>query len=230
MRAMILLLPLAVAFAGEILPLDKATLLWSSDSAEDRDAGSHFVAIHLRRDLAPLLKALEDNDPEVRRRARTAIESLLPPGPPQPPMPQEAAQQQAGQVVFLNGANGQLQGQIIVNARGRLVIAQDGGEMQQLQEKGINGIPADDPLLRQHLRLAEGRGFIIHTVQPRSDADRLGLRAFDILLSIDGRPVKQPGEVLKALAARAPSITLLREGKIVKAGVVEGEGAPGEGK
>jgi hypothetical protein len=227
MRAMILLLPLAVAFAGDGSPLEQATKRWTSDSVEERDAASRLVAIHLRRELGPVVAALGSSDPEVRRRARSALESLLPPRPPEPPLQEDL--QQAGQVFIINNAGGGLQGRIVVNARGRLII-QDGGETEQLKAKGIAGAPVDDPVMREQLGLAEGRGFAVSSVDPRSDAERLGIRANDILISIDGRPVKQPAEVATALAARGPAITLLRRGKLLKLGFKEGEGAAGEGK
>ena len=85
-------------------------------------------------------------------------------------------------------------------------------------------------MTREQLVLAEGRGFAVFSVEPRGDAERLGILANDILLSIDGRPVKQAAELLKALEARAPAITLLRRGKLLTLGAKEGEGAPGEGK
>jgi hypothetical protein len=225
MRALILLLPLAVAFAGDTSPIEAATRRWASDSAEDRDAASRLVAIHLRRELAPVVAALRSSDPEVRRRARSAIESLLPPRPPEPPVLDEPLV--AGQVIILNNAGGGGGGllQVRVNAKGRAVFV-DAGEAEQLKAKGISGQPVDDPVMREQLVLAEGRGFAVFAVEPRSDAERLGIAANDILISIDGRPVKQAGEVLKALEARAPAITLLRRGKLLKLGFKEAEGAP----
>jgi PDZ domain len=227
MRALILLLPLAVAFAGDPSPLEEATKRWASDSAEERDAASRFVATHVRRELAPLVAALQSGDPEVRRRARSALESLLPPRPPEPPVQEEPVM--AGQVIVLNNAGGGGVLQVRVNAKGRAVLV-DAGEAEQLKAKGIAGMPVDDPVMREQLALAEGRGFAVSSVEPRSDAECLGILANDILLSIDGRPVKQAADVVKALEARAPGITLLRRGKLLTLGLKEGEGAPGEGK
>lgn len=233
MRALILLLPLAVAFAGDPSPLGEAVGQWASDSAEERDAASRFVGIHIRRELAPVVEALQASDPEVRRRARAAIESLLPPRPPEPPVEEEPVG--AGQVIVINNAGGgQLQARVMLrNAKGRIIL-QDAGETEQLKAKGISGAPVDDPVMREQLGLAEGRGFAVVAVDPGSDAERLGIRTNDVLLSIDGRPVRQPAEVVTALAARAPAITLLRRGKLTTLGQKEGEGAaggkPGEGK
>lgn len=229
MRALILLLPLAVAFAGDVSPLEEATRRWSSDDSEEREGASRFVVSHLRRELGPLVKALESPDPEVRRRARTAIESLLPPRPPEPPLPQEM--QLAQRMVVINNAGGN--GVVQVRVRGgnlQGLLVEHGQEAQDLQAKGLQGAPAHDPVLREHLGLAEGRGFVVTDVEAGGLADKLGIRARDILLSIDDRPVMQAADVLRALAARAPKITLLRRGKVTHVGVVDVEGAPGAGK
>ncbi|HEX5135961.1 MAG TPA: PDZ domain-containing protein [Planctomycetota bacterium] len=232
MRALILLLPLTVAFAGGDSPLEEATRRWKSDSAEEREAASRFVAIHIRRELAPLVRALASDDPEVRHRAQAAIEALLPPRPPQPP--EEREPEIAGrQVLIFNnvgGGNGNIQARVVVNARGRMVIMEDAEEVEKLREKGITGMSVDDPVMREQLVLADGRGFAVTAVERRSEADRLGLCDNDILISIDGQPVKQAGDVLKALGKQPSEIVLLRRGKLSKLGGKESEGAPGAGE
>jgi S1-C subfamily serine protease len=135
---------------------------------------------------------------------------------------------QGAQVLVINNGGaggGLLQARVVVNARGRFVV-QDAGDTEQLKEKGIAGAPVDDPVMREQLVLAEGRGFAVSAVDPRSDAERLGIRANDILISIDGRPVKRAAEVLKALEARAPAITLLRRGELLTLVAKASEGAP----
>lgn len=227
MRALILVLPVAIALAGDTAPLENATKQWASDSAEERDRGSRAVAQHLQRELAPIVAAMGSPDPEVRRRARAALEGLLPPRPPEPPAAEP--QQQWGRVII--NQNGAQQIRLILNAQGQMILAQpDQGEIQQLKANGIMGVPVDDLLLRDQLCLAEGRGFGVIGVDAGSNAARLGIEARDILISIDGRHVKQPGEVLKGLGARSPEIKLLRRGKLITLGAIEGEGAAGEGR
>lgn len=225
MRALILLLPISLALAGPPAPLADAVKQWASDSAEERNFGSRAVAEHLARELEPVVSAMTSPDPEVRRRARSALESLLPPRPPEPPLAEPV---QWGRILVNNG--GQQQLRLRVNQQGQMVIMQDQGEMQQLQAKGIAGAPVDDPVMRDQLGLAEGRGFAVTAVTPRSQAERLGVRALDVLISIDGRPVMQAAEVLKGFDARSPEIKLLRRGKLVTLGAREGEGASGQGK
>jgi S1-C subfamily serine protease len=67
----------------------------------------------------------------------------------------------------------------------------------------------------------------VTAVGPRSEAARLGIEALDILISIDGKPVKQAVEVVRGLGARSPEIKVLRRGKLVRLG---GEGASGAGR
>ncbi|MHC4550300.1 MAG: hypothetical protein ACYTEZ_16135 [Planctomycetota bacterium] len=80
MRTPVLALVLlwAVAGADETSVLRRAVERFRSQDADDRDAASKEVRFEVRRLLAPLLAALEDDDPEVRRRAREALETLLP--------------------------------------------------------------------------------------------------------------------------------------------------------
>jgi len=64
--------------AGENEKLEKAVEQFKSEHPARRDAASRAVDEELRKMLAPLLAALEDPDPEVRRRAQRAILGLVP--------------------------------------------------------------------------------------------------------------------------------------------------------
>jgi len=228
MRALILLLPLTLALAADPAPLERAAKQWASDSAEERDAASRAVALHLNRELAPIVAAMRSPDPEVRHRARAALEALLPPRPPEPPAPEPQPQWGRGRV-FINQAGGQ-NARFVLNAQGQMILVHDQGEAEALKAKGITGMPVADPVMRDQLCLAQGRGFAVAAVDRRSDAERLGIQAKDILISMDGRPVMKSDEVLKGLAARSPEIKLLRRGKLITLGKKE-EGVPaGEGK
>ena len=79
MRALLLgLLVIVPSLAGEETSLQKAVRLFRSTDAAAREQGSRRADHVLRELLAPLLQALEDKDPEVRRRARRAILGLVP--------------------------------------------------------------------------------------------------------------------------------------------------------
>jgi hypothetical protein len=59
-------------------PLARAVELMRSDDAEARELGSRLAHDEVARFLKPLYDALEDPDPEVRRRARAALEGRIP--------------------------------------------------------------------------------------------------------------------------------------------------------
>jgi len=215
MRALILLLPLAVALAGDMDSLEEATKQWASDSAEERDFASRVVALYIRRELAPLVAALKSDDPEVRRRARDSLEGLLPPRPPEIRAPQQQIPQMGAMIINNGGAAQQLK---FVLQNGQMVLVQAQGDARQLKEKGITGRTFDDPVARAQLGIAEGRGYAVLSVARRGHAARLGIQTNDILISIDGRPVMQDDDVAKGLGARSPVIKLLRRGKLVTLG------------
>jgi hypothetical protein len=232
MRALILFLPLCAALAGDTSPLAEATRQWRSDSADDRDEASRVVRAHLERELKPLLEALKADDPEVRRRARTALEGLLPERPAdEMPAGEEAGW---GQVMFFGGGGqggGNQQIRVVVQANGQVMfVQQELAEVQALKAKGITGQPVDDPLLRDQLRLAEGRGFAVTDIDAQSEADKLGLRPRDILLAVGGRPVKQAADVAEGLKVPNPEIRLLRRGEVLVLAGKGREGAGGEGR
>ena len=79
MRALAVALLLSVPLtAGDNSSLEKAVELFRSPDAGKRAAGSQLAERELRKFLAPLLEAMEDGDPEVRRRARRSVLSLVP--------------------------------------------------------------------------------------------------------------------------------------------------------
>jgi hypothetical protein len=195
-------LPLA---AGETDRLAAAVAKFDSDRAGEREAASQAVRKLLRAELAPLLAALGSTDPEVSRRAREAIASLLPP---------EKGDRQEGQAsggpqqgVFILGGNAQQRLRVVFRQAGKgqalaLVPAADGEDLAALKRFGLEGYSADDALLRTQLRLALGRGFAVTGVIPGTAAARLGLQRHDLVLSVRGRPVQRPGQVVKALGKK----------------------------
>jgi len=79
MRALVLALLVVVpSLAGEEDSLSKAVKLFRAKDAAAREQGSRTADATLKKLLAPFLMALEDPDPEVRRRARRAILGLVP--------------------------------------------------------------------------------------------------------------------------------------------------------
>ena len=213
---LVLCLPLA---AGDPDVLALAVAKFGSDYPEVRGAGTTETRAYLETRLAPLLAALESKDPEVSRRARCAIETLLP----------------HHEVTKSTGAAGQ-QGQVIVfnqgGRRGRMVIRQVwiNGKMQmrvenqhqvydKLKKFGAEGVAAAETTLRMQLGLAEGRGFIVHKVVAGSAAARLGLLAHDIIVRIDDTSVMELTKVVKALGAKETwdgrRLRVFRRGKVI---------------
>ena len=81
MRALALaLVPLFACFvsAADNPILEKAVKHFKSRDPAQREAASRAAIDEARKALAPLVQAMEDPDPEVRRRARDAILSLVP--------------------------------------------------------------------------------------------------------------------------------------------------------
>lgn len=75
--------------------------------------------------------------------------------------------------------------------------------------------------------LAAPRGVIIASVVPGGPADRAGLRAGDVLLSVDGQPILDPRQTMSDIAEVPPGtelpVTVVREGERVKATLEVGE-------
>ncbi|MBI5366590.1 MAG: PDZ domain-containing protein [Planctomycetes bacterium] len=85
------------------------------------------------------------------------------------------------------------------------------------RELGL-GVEFIEPALQAHLGLGSEEGVLVNEVKPDSLAERTGFSRYDVILSIDGRPVTTHFEfrrmVLEALAAGKDfSVELIRGGK-----------------
>jgi hypothetical protein len=216
---LLLLLPLS---AGEIDDLARAVAKFDSDHAGEREAASQTVRRHLQAALAPLLAALKSDDPEVSRRAREAIASLLPERKAEP----EASGNVGGNVIIGFGGRANQRFRFVVQQgkRGNVVFVQGGNEKENaaLKKYGLEGYAVDDVLLRRQLRLAAGRGFAVNKVLRDTAAARLGLKTHDIILSVGGKPVQRADRLLKALGKeetwKGLEMVVLRDGKVVGLG------------
>src|SRR5947207_10655945 len=69
----------------------------------------------------------------------------------------------------------------------------------------------------ERLNLRETRGVLVRDVMPGEPAERGGMRANDVLMSIDGTPLDTPRDLQRVVAAAAVGkkvrVTLLRDGK-----------------
>jgi S1-C subfamily serine protease len=75
------------------------------------------------------------------------------------------------------------------------------------------------PALRSHLGLAPEEGLLVEEVLPDTRAERLGLRRYDVLLTVNGMSVGDPADVREALEKleedAAAHVTVVRLGKRV---------------
>ncbi len=70
-----------------------------------------------------------------------------------------------------------------------------------------------DALLRSQLELPEGQGLSVAALTEDGAAANSGFRANDILVSVDGRPLRRPAELLEASrSGQTPTIHVVRDG------------------
>jgi serine protease Do len=91
-----------------------------------------------------------------------------------------------------------------------------------------------DPDLQQSLKLASSEGALVQDVTAGSPGDRAGLRAYDLILSVDGTDVRSNDHLIWEISSRQPgtsaTLRVLRNGReqtiVVK--LAERPGAPDE--
>jgi hypothetical protein len=97
--------------------------------------------------------------------------------------------------------------------RNMLIVLADSQRKAQL---GVT-LQTVTPELASFLGLREPRGAIIQNVDPTGPADKAKLRKGDVILTLDEKPVNNPGDVILGIAGKSPGdkVTLLvsREGK-----------------
>src|SRR3954463_15384422 len=86
--------------------------------------------------------------------------------------------------------------------------------LPQLREKGrvsrgyigvtLRDVDAD---LQRSLALKSSSGAIVQDVTPSSPGARAGLRAYDLILAVDGKPVASNDQLIQMIASRAPGTT-----------------------
>ena len=121
----------------------------------------------------------------------------------------------AGEVVGVNSAIAQLPGSSLsgVGSIG-LGFAIPSNQVRRTAEQLIEtgeatypyiGVVLDERYTGEGVQvLAAPEGETLTPVEPDSPADRAGIRAGDVILAIDGRPVTEPDEVVVAIRAKAP--------------------------
>lgn len=206
MRATILALLLCVPLlAGDRSPLAEAVELFKSPDAAERETGSQLASKELRKLLAPLLAALEHEDPEVRRRARRAILALVPgelekeDRQSRPALQQQFVKLQFRQQALQRLARNQ-------EALAKLIAQRNQGRENQGAAKlaafGITG--------KTRRRAPLQPGFLVRTVKPGSAAERLGLKCGDLIVSVNRRATSRPRDFA---SIKVWTLVLVQRGK-----------------
>jgi serine protease Do len=85
--------------------------------------------------------------------------------------------------------------------------------------RGYIGVGLTDvtPALQRALALGVSRGAMVQDVTAQSPAERAGLRAYDVILEVDGRQVHSNEDLIRDISARLPGtvarLEILREGR-----------------
>src|SRR5712692_6478315 len=107
-----------------------------------------------------------------------------------------------GFAVPINGATAILQQ---LRARGRVSRGYIGVTLRDV-----------DPDLQRSLSLSVSRGALVQDISEGSPGERAGLRAYDVIVSLDETPVANDDELIRLIAARTPGspahIRLVRDG------------------
>jgi serine protease Do len=87
-----------------------------------------------------------------------------------------------------------------------------------------------DADLQRSLSLSTSSGALVQDVTPGSPGARAGLRAYDLIIAVDGRPVSRNDELIQNIAARAPGtmagLQVLRDGRSINVPVKLAERPP----
>ena len=102
--------------------------------------------------------------------------------------------------------------------------------LKQLQtlgrvERGYIGVTLRDvdPDVQSSLKLSRGDGALVQDVTPGSPGARVGLRAYDVIVSVDGEKVKTHDVLIREIAERRPGsvarLEYVRDGRTLVAQV-----------
>ena len=85
--------------------------------------------------------------------------------------------------------------------------------------RGFIGVTLTDvtPGLQRALGLSVSQGAVVQDVTPRSPAERAGLKAYDVILEVEGQAVTTNQEIIRDISGRRPGsiarLEVLREGR-----------------
>ncbi|MHC4958732.1 MAG: PDZ domain-containing protein [Planctomycetota bacterium] len=216
MRACVLLflaaLLAAPLLAGPDSPLVTAVRLFKSGAPGEREQGSRVADRELRKVLKPLLDAMKDADPEVRRRARQSILALVPYHDREPEtkgerdarfvLAQAAAVQQV-RVRLLPGKRLVAPGWRPANVQ----KAQDAVLRELLRKNAADNVKGQVAqkalgLAGAFTKVGKNKGFKVQAVTKGSPAAKAGVRAGDLVLALNGRALKTHADFRAAIDPR----------------------------
>jgi serine protease Do len=116
-------------------------------------------------------------------------------------------------------------------------INQANAILPQLREKGrvsrgyigvaLRDVDAD---LQRSLNLSTSSGALVQDVTAGSPGARAGLRAYDLIIAVDGKPVSRNDELIQTIASRAPgtmaALQVIRDGRSMSISVKLSERPP----
>ena len=131
-----------------------------------------------------------------------------------------------GQVIGINSAVSRQAS----NIGFAIPINQARGVLKQLQtlgrvERGYIGVTLRDvdPAVQSSLKLSRGDGALVQDVTPGSPGARVGLRAYDVIVAVDGEEVKTHDALIREIADRRPGsvarLEYVRDGRTLMAQV-----------
>jgi len=97
--------------------------------------------------------------------------------------------------------------------------------IKQLKERGkvvrgylgVRGIYPIDEQTQKNLKLKTKQGALIQEIEPDTPADKAGLKPYDVIVEVDGNPVKNPSDLQFKIADIPPgskvSIKVIRKGE-----------------
>jgi serine protease Do len=126
----------------------------------------------------------------------------------------------AGEVVGINAAISQRASNIgfavPINEAAAILpqLKKDGHVSRGFMGVGLTDV---DPDLRRSLKLGSLRGALVQDVSAGSPGDRAGLRTYDMITAIDGKPVSTNDQIIREVAHRGPGtvarLEIMRDGR-----------------
>ena len=180
--------------AGDPADLDSAVEMFRSPHPAVRAEGTKIADGELRKLLAPLLKAMKDPDPEVRRRVREAILGLVPHHGHEP----EREPDLVNARVFIKWAKFVNKGKFVIQNKNIRFVFWNGKIQTAAAVVGKFGVTG-----KFIIRVANaGRRLRITQVLKGSAAEQAGLLKGDTILSVNGTALSNYEVFLKALDPR----------------------------